>query len=488
MNHHNNAALLKILGFIAVAFLAPFSSLAEESNRKPNVLFIAVDDLRPQLGCYGETRIQSPNIDRLAGQGLLFERAYCQQAICMASRASMLSGYRPETGQIYRNGPLFSHIPDALTLNQHFINNGYEAVAMGKIYHHASDYDQGWSQDPFKPDGDWKGRGYLGKAAARQIKEHAEANPKLEGRGIGPAFEARDAPDNAYPDGVVADYAIKELNRLKDQSFFLAVGFIKPHLPFNAPQKYWDLYPEEDIQLASNPFLPQGVPPEALTEWGELRAYYGMPEEGPIPDELARKLIHGYYACVSYIDAQIGRLLDELDRLKLRENTIIVLWGDHGWKLGDHGMWCKHTNFELDTRVPLILSAPGMASRGKHSEALVELVDIYPTLCELCDLELPNHLEGTSMVPLLANPDKSWKKAAFSLYAKKETMGYSLRTDRYRYIEWRDPEDGSVQARELYDHQKDPEENINVAGSPKNQELVATLAEMLNDGYKAAKP
>jgi len=462
--------------------------MARALAEKPNVLFIAVDDLRPQLGCYGQQQIRSPHIDRLATSGLLFERTYCQQAICMASRASLLSGYRPDKGQIYRNGPLFDHVPDALTLNQHFVNNGYEAVAMGKIYHHASDYRRGWSREAFRPEGRWEGRGYLSEEAKRRVREYTENHPKAKRQGMGPAFEAPDVPDEAYPDGLIAEHAVKELNRLKDKPFFLAVGFMKPHLPFNAPKKYWDLYSEDRIKLAENPFAPKEAPGEALTSWGELRGYHGMPQKGPMPGDLAVKLIHGYYACVSYTDAMIGRVLDELDRLKLSEKTVVVLWGDHGWKLGDHGMWCKHTNFEVDTRVPLIIRAPGMKAAGKKTSALTEFVDIYPTLCELCGLDLPGHLEGTSMAPLLENPGRPWKRAVFSQYPRGQVMGYSMRTGRYRYTEWRNIESGAVKARELYDHRQDSMENINLAGSPEFRDTVKTLAVMLGQGYQAAKP
>ncbi len=488
MHRYDRRNVLMVVGVIAAGILAPWPLLAEESSAKPNVLFIAVDDLRPHLGCYGYDYVKSPNIDRLARNGLLFERTYCQQAICMSSRASLMSGYRPDKGRIYKNRPLFECVPDALSLNQHFVNNGYDAVSMGKIYHHSSDYEKGWSRKTFRPTGKWQGRGYLSEEAIRLVRKYTEENPNAKRSGMGPAFESPDVPDNAYRDGLIAEHAIKELKRLKGRPFFIAVGFYKPHLPFNAPKKYWDLYPEEQIELAKNPFTPKGAPGVASTSWRELRGYHGMPKKGQMPDDLARKLIRGYHACVSYTDAMIGKVLDELDRLELSEKTIVVLWGDHGWKLGEHGMWCKHTNFELDTRVPLIISAPGMRARGKKTAALTEFVDIYPTLCELCGLEQPKHLEGTSMAPLLSNPDQPWKQAAFSQYPRGQTMGYSMRTDRYRYTEWRDIGTSAVKARELYDHDNDPEENTNVAADPGNQKLVATLAKMLHDGYRAARP
>jgi len=456
---------------------------------RPNVLFIAVDDLRPsQLGCYGNATAVSPNIDRLAGQGLVFERAYCQQAICMASRASLMSGYRPDKGEIYKDGPLYECVPGALSINKHFLANGYETVTIGKIYHHRSDEKEGWSREAYHAEGAWEGRGYLAPDSIAYVREYDRAHPNARRRGMGPAFECPDVPDDAYEDGLSANRAIEELNRLQCHPFFLAVGFKKPHLPFNAPKAYWDLYDEAAIGLAPNPFAPEGAPPEALTSWGELRGYYGMPKEGPVPDELARRLIHGYYACVSYTDAQIGRVLDELEHLGLSEDTIVVLWGDHGWKLGEHGAWCKHTNFELDTRAPLIVRAPGMRARGQRTKALTEFVDIYPTLCELAGLSLPGHLEGMSAAPLLHDPGRKWKKAAFSQYPRGAVMGYTMRTGRYRYTEWKDMRNGKVKARELYDHKNDPQENKNVAEALANQALVKKLSRMLRQGYKKALP
>ncbi|MEM7391744.1 MAG: sulfatase [Verrucomicrobiota bacterium] len=478
----------RIVKLVLSSILLGRLGLDVASAAKPNVLFIAVDDLRPELGCYGREQIKSPHIDRLAQRGLLFERTYCQQAICMASRASLMSGYRPDKGEIYRNGPLFSHVPDALTLNQHFMNHGYEAVAMGKIYHHKSDYRQGWSRDWFRPQGAWEGRGYLSPEAQRHVRAYTRKNPKAKRKGMGPAFEAADVPDNAYAEGLIAERAIEELNRLKDKPFFLAVGFVRPHLPFNAPKKYWDLYAEEDIRLARSRVIPKDVPEVALTSWGELRGYHGMPKRGPMPDDLARRLIHGYYACISYVDAMVGRVLEELDRLELREKTIVVLWGDHGWKLGEHGMWCKHTNFELDTRVPLMIRAPGMAAAGGKTMALTELVDIYPTLCDLAGLPKPDHLEGTSMAPLLDDPALPWKQAAFSQYSRGSLRGDSMRTSRYRYTEWRNRKSGKIEFRELYDYDREGREISNLAGDAENRKLVGRLSEMLSGGYQAAKP
>ena len=484
--------LCMLAGGTVASALGPVVSHARTGRGgKTNVLFIAVDDLRPQLGCYGQKQILSPNIDRLAAQGLLFERTYCQQAVCGATRASLLTGVRPDTAGIHGNStPVRKAMPDIVTLPEHFKNHGYETLSIGKIYHHPTDDRQGWTAEPYRagtfPEGAWKGRGYLTAEAIAQVEAHGKAHPNMKGRG--PAFEAADVPDSAYPDGHNVDYAVKQLRRLKDKPFFLAMGFYKPHLPFNAPRKYWDLYKPEDIRLANNPFVPKGAPSYATTNWGELRNYCGIPKEGPCSNELARRLIHGYYACVSYTDAMIGRLLDELDRLKLRDKTTVILWGDHGWKLGEHAGWCKHTNFELDTHVPMILSVPGMMTAGRRTAALTEFVDIYPTLSEICRLPLPGHLEGLSAVSLLKDPDRAWKKAAFSQYPRGKVMGYTLRTPKFRYTEWQDRKTGQVKARELYDHERDPAENVNAVEQAQYQADVQRLAQILKGGWRAARP
>ena len=266
--------------------------------------------------------------------------------------------------------------------------------------------------------------------------------------------------------------------------FFLAVGFLEPHLPFNAPKRYWDLYDREEIRLPSQLEWPEGSPEIARMNWGELRQYHGMPRKGPVPADLARTLIHGYYACVSYTDAQIGRVLGALEELGLADNTTVILWGDHGWKLDDYGAWCKHTNFEIDTRVPMILADPDFsATAGRASRALVEFVDIYPTLAELCGLGVPPHCEGTSMRPLLEEPDRKWKPAAFSQYPRRGAyMGYSMRTERYRYTEWIHRETGEIAARELYDHSAGPIATRNLAAEPEMQETVRRLSAMLDKG------
>jgi len=464
------------------ALVAGRSAQGADAAKRPNVLFIAVDDLKPLLGCFGYAKIRSPNIDRLAARGTVFERTYCQQAVCAPSRASVMSGCRPDTTRIYDlQTPLRKTMPNVLTLCQHFKQNGYTTVSLGKIYHHyQKDDPPGWSEEPWRPtEGAWKGRGY--------ISPEAQAVAAAEAGGRGPAYECADAPDEAYPDGVVATKAVETLRRLKDAPFFLAVGFYKPHLPFNAPKKYWDMYPPESIDLADNPFKPEGAPDLAMTGWGELRNYPGMPKQGDLTEDQARTLIRGYKACVSYADAQIGRVLDELERLGLADRTVVVLWGDHGWHLGDHGLWCKHTNFESATRAPLVLASPAVLG-GKTTQRLAEFVDIYPSTCELAGLSVPDHCEGTSLVPLMRDPERPWKTAAFSQYPRGGVMGYSMRTDRYRFTRWQKQKDGEVVAVELYDHQADPQENVNLAAASEHKDLVARLTKQLDAGWKAARP
>ncbi len=458
-----------------------------------NVLFVAVDDLRCELGCYGVPHVLSPNIDALAADGVVFERAYCQQAICAPSRASVLTGLRPDSTGIYDlDHPVSETCPDVLTLPRHFKNAGYDTISIGKIYHHKNDDADAWSRCPFQSKGDWKGRGYLTDEAIDAVNAYnAQAAEKgWNRRGLGPAFESADVDDEAYHDGKDAAAAVRQLQHLakQDRPFFLAVGFHKPHLPFNAPTRYWDLYDPRQLPLAGNPFAPEGATPWSLTDFGELRGYSNIPDTGPVPEALARQLIQGYCACVSYMDAQFGRVLTALEELGLRDDTAIVFWGDHGWKLGEHGSWCKHTNFEIDARAPLIVSTPGTRSKAMRSGSLVEFVDMYPTLCELCGLDVPAHCEGTSLVPLLSQPGRPWKPAAFSQYPRRDVMGYTMRTDRYRYTEWQAYGTGEVKGRELYDHAADPHENVNAAERPENADVVKALSEQLRKGWKSARP
>lgn len=491
----------------AYSVLAPRLPVLAQDGRKLNVLFIAVDDLRPEIGCYGVPVIQTPNIDALAARGTIFTRAYCQQAVCSPSRTSLLTGRRPDTTRIY---DLQTHfrltIPDVVTLPEHFKKRGYHTQGLSKIFHGGLDDPRSWSVPHWVPHAAAYGsrevldalkqeRNELKAKGVRIGDEIAQTDPKTGTalkvkrgvRVLGPPWEAPDVPDNALADGMTADKAIQVLREIKDKPFFLAVGFLKPHLPFVAPKKYYDRYPLDKLTLADNPFPPKDCPQYALAGWGELRGYKGMPKKGPMPDKDALDLIRGYYAATSYTDAQIGRIIDELKRLDLIRSTVIVLWGDHGWQLGEHGEWCKHTNFEVATRSPLIFSAPGQKNAGARTGALAEFVDIYPTLCELCGLPLPDGLEGTSLAPVIEHPGRAWKKAAFSQYPRAGLMGHSMRTDRYRYTEWAE-EGKEPLARELYDHRTDPDENTNIANAPENKDLVASLSKMLASGWRAARP
>ncbi|TWU07455.1 Choline-sulfatase [Stieleria varia] len=437
---------------IAMAtFLLP-RCLAEEPQNRPNVLFIAVDDLRPELNCYGKSHIHSPNIDRLASSGMLFQRSYCMVPTCGASRSSLMTGLRPTKNRFVNYlTRADKDAPGITTLNTHFKNNGYHTVSNGKVFHHTDDNVGGWSEAPWRPN-----------AKSYQLAENQKLQGRKNAKGKllrGPAFEAATEDDEQYADGMTAAKTIDDLRRLskQDQPFFLAVGFMKPHLPFVAPQKYWNLYDRNQIQLPANYKVPKDAPAEAIHSSGELRAYHGIPPQGPVSDETALSMIHGYYACVSFTDAQVGRVLSELDQLGLRDNTIVVLWGDHGWNLGDHTLWCKHSCFESSMHAPLIVRAPGIQG-GTKTNALTEFIDIYPTLCDLTGLEKPSHLAGRSFTPLLHDPDMPWKSAAIGRFQSGDT----IRTDRYRFSEYT-TRDGKQTARMLYDHEADPLENINVA-------------------------
>lgn len=484
--------------------LLPHIVTAAESEPKPrlNVLFIGVDDLRPELGCYGHADVRSPNIDALAQQGMRFDRAYCQFALCNPSRASLLTGRRPESIQIYDLETFCrTHVPDIVTLPQAFRQNGYTTRSVGKVFHVTNgnhEDDVSWSAPAWpwpnankpKPNNrevkvDANGKAIANRERTKQGNRKISDEP-FEPRANVLPYESRDVADNELLDGQIADKAVEVLGEIKDKPFFLAVGFYKPHMPWVSPKKYGDMYADSGIRLAEYQELPAGAPAFASNEAGEFRSYKGIPKEGLIPEAKQREAIRGYYACVSYIDAQIGRLIDELDRLGLRQNTVVILWGDHGYQLGEHGTWNKRTNWEVTSRVPLIISVPGQRNAGESSAALVELLDMYPTLVELCGITPPPGLEGRSFVPLLDDPTAPWKTAAFTTYYKPlpelgTGFGRAMRTDRYRLIEWSGP-DSDKRIYELYDEQNDPLEKTNVADRPENAALVATLVEQLHAG------
>ncbi len=438
---------------VAGAIFVTLVSLAHAAQR-PNVLFIAVDDLRPEMHCYGMGNMVTPNFDRLAARGVRFDRAYCNIAVCGASRASIMKGLRPTPNRFtsYMTWAM-KDAPDVPSLPLVFKQQGYHTVSNGKIYHHKTDDPEAWSEPAWRP-------------KTSSIWWALPASRKF-GNGLrsrGPAYESADQPDSLYPDHQICDRTLSDLKRLSKQNkpFFLACGFYRPHLPFVAPKNYWDLYPTDRARLPENMFFPHDLSQVFRYTWGEMRAYHGIPKKGQVTDDTARQLIRGYHACVSFVDMQIGRLLDELDRLGLADNTIIVLWGDHGWQLGEHRFWCKHTNFEVATHVPLVVVAPGVKG-NQVSRQLVEYVDIYPTLCELADLPLPEHLQGKSVRPLLTNVNAEHKNAVFTRFGG----GDAVRTVAHRYMEMRAKGGrGPLRGVGLFDLEKDLQENQNVADDP----------------------
>jgi arylsulfatase A-like enzyme len=459
---------IKIVDFCAYSLLAILSIHAcqqpdkNASTSQPNILFIAVDDLRPELGCYGAQHIHSPNIDALAAKATLFNNSYCNIPVCGASRASILTGLRPTMTRFkvyYTRAD--EDAPDAETLPGVFKKNGYTTISNGKVLHVREDSKSDWDEI-------WRGRGASPRDYLTQENQLLDS-----GDGRGNPVENIDVKDTAYVDGKTLLKSIEDLKQLKDshQPFFLAVGFLKPHLPFNAPKKYWDLYNRDEIKLPENRFKPTDVPKEAWHTSGELRHYNGVPEEGPVSDSLATTLIHGYYACVSYTDALVGQLLQALNDLGLAKNTIVVLWGDHGWNLYEHGLWCKHSNYRTSLKAPLIVKIPDQ-QQGFARKEMVEFVDIYPTLVDLCGIEAPSHLQGNSLRPLLNNSeDHPWKDRVESVWHN----GFTYTTDHHTYTEWRSQTD-SIEGQMLFDHQSDPDENINIVDQKESQSVIDTLS------------
>ena len=441
---------------------------------RDSILFVAVDDLRPSVGCYGDVLAVTPNIDRLARRGLRFERAYCQVAVCNPSRASLMTGQRPDKLGVWTLPIHFREAkPDAVTLPQWFRRFGYTAVSHGKIFHNPTPDPQSWSEPirplprlPYAyPDGTRE------RIAAAMAELPAEDWRKNNLRG--PISAAPEVADNQLFDGARTDMAIEDLRRLgqREEPFFLAMGYIRPHLAWVAPKRYWDLHERGKFPTLSEERVNPNTPRYAMFSNREMAHYVDQvdfpepwDERRPSGEEV-QALLHAYYACVSYIDAQIGRLLDVLEEEGLADNTIVVLWSDHGWKLGEYAAWGKRTNYEIDTRVPLILSAPGMKTAGQQTESLAELLDLFPTLCELTGIERPEFVDGESLAPLLSDATAEVRSCAASQYFRRagdrEYMGYAIRTRRYRFVEWRDFGSGEVTARELYDHEADPREQSN---------------------------
>lgn len=423
-----------------------------------------MDDLRPELSVYGQNQIISPNIDALAKSGVTFDRAYCNVPVCGASRASILTGIRPSVNRFLKyNASIKKETPNILTLVKHFKNKGYTTVSNNKITHLKGDIEE-WDDEWYPYVKGW--RDY-----------QSDENISLEKNGQhGDAYESPDVEDDAYYDGKTANKSISDLKRLKAEGkpFFLAVGFVKPHLPFNAPKKYWDLYKESEITLPENRYFSKSAPEIADHTWGELRYYKDIPKKGQVSDDVAKKLIHGYYASVSYVDAQVGKVVNTLEDLGLRKNTVIVLVGDHGWSLMEHGLWVKHSNFEVALQVPLIISASNVP-KNKHTNSIAESVDLYPTLCELANIPSPTHLDGESLVEALQTPSKVFKNTAMARWQKGET----LIADNFFYTEWQ--RNDKTIARMLYDHNNDSDENINLAIEASYSKTVDSLSTILNN-------
>ena len=464
--------MLRIIYLLVLVIGVAIPSTAKSP---PNVLFIAVDDLRPQLACYGQMEMKTPNFDELAKRSTLFERAYCMVPTCGASRASLMTSLRPSPQRFTTyTARADKDAPQAVTLNTLFNRNGYTTISLGKVFHFPDDNAAGWSERPWRPSGtDYQNQ----QAMKRAIAAHKKKYPKRT-KVRGPAFESADVPDAQYRDHQTATKAIEYLNRFSkehESPFFLAVGFYKPHLPFCAPKKYWDLYDFDSIDLPENYGPPTGAPEGAVHTSGELRAYSGIVPRGMVDRETARRLIHGYYACVSFIDAQLGRLLATLDETGLSQDTIIVLWGDHGWQLGEHGMWNKHSCFETSMHTPLFIAMPGI--RPSRVSSLTEFIDIYPTLCELTSVQLPDHVQGVSLVPWMKDPSRPGKPGAVGRYGAGDT----IRSDRFRYSEYRNSRGkGELTGRMLYDHDIDPGENVNVVNVDEHRSTIKVLAENLD--------
>lgn len=454
----------------------------QSGNKKQNILYIIVDDLRTELNCYGANHAVSPNIDALAAEGTLFSRAYCNIPVSGASRASIMTGTRP-TRNTFSDFDAVAAIekPEIETLNDYFKSQGYTTIALGKVFHNPQDHASSWDRV--------EQNSFLHYLSPHNIEIGKKKTSKR-----GYAYECTDTNDDLHSDGETAMKAMNQLEALQksDRPFFLALGFLRPHLPFIAPKKYWDMYDYSQITVPDNYVMPDnhGIPSVAFPNWGELRKYTGIPEEGALAVDSARMLIHGYKASVSFTDAQIGRVMAKLKSLGLDKNTAIVLVGDHGWNLGEHGVWCKHTIFETSLHAPLIIVDPTAKIKGNKTDQVVEFVDIYPTICDMGRLTKPTHLEGESLMPLLNSKKAKSKGYAICRWNKGFTL---ITTDNLFYTEWWDAAD-RVTNRLLFDHRIDAKENKNLVENPRYASRLKALSTQLKakrgenfDKYPAVK-
>lgn len=517
-----NGLLRGLAIFVLISSLGCHKTATEE--KKLNVLFISIDDLRTSLGVYEDSIVISPNIDKLASEGITFRETFCQAAVCAPSRASLMTGIRPDSTRVWHLGDKFRKInPQAVTMPQYFSNFGYYTVNIGKIFHNYMPDSISWDEPDLRParylKKDWINRDgetfYISEQVHQSQKVKRDSLLKLrpiryaDGWNTGPAWEAADVHDTMYYDGAQNELAKKVLTRLSksDEPFFMGLGYFRPHLPFAVPKKYWDMYDRDKMPLANNPEIPIGAPLYSMNSMYELRHYDGFNHIGHptssynMSIDTIRTLRHGYYASVSYVDALIGDLIVHLKEIGIYENTIIVVLGDHGWKLGDHNSWGKMTNYNIDLKVPVIIRSPDQKSRGVQTHAITELVDLFPTLCEMTGITIPDYMQGHSLVPLITDPEQEWKSAAFSQFHRrpkvsadgKRYMGYSLNTKDYHYIEWytwdnKTGTKGELKGVELYDRKLDPYEKINIADHIGMTEIKKELADKLSNGWRKALP
>ncbi|MDA0348088.1 MAG: sulfatase [Verrucomicrobia bacterium] len=501
------------MNFLSSLLVLFFAVSGYAAVGRPDILMIAIDDLRPMLGCYGDARAVTPNIDRLAARSVVFDRAYCQYAKCGPSRLSIMTGLRPDSIGVFSHGEndvaaFRNRRSDAISMARWFKDQGYHTQSFGKVDHDGWAIESDWSESIFA------GREKEG------LEIFDETNPGgpsiIADRLECPVKQSPDVADDYFFAGRMTNQVLAALHtRAEEKPQFIAVGFRKPHVPYIAPKRYFDLHQPDETWLAKNPMPATGSPVMAwfnsdgyvgsakrigLTmpdipnheegiDWNgyEMRSYVGVPNEGAIPTSLQLELLQAYAACVSYVDAQVGRLMEELERSNRLDKTIILLWSDHGYHLGEQSAWTKMTNFEIATRVPLMIAAPGI--KPGRTNTLSELVDLYPTLCDLAGIEAPKNLEGKTLVPVLEKPSKTFSSVALSQHVrfKERYMGRALRTDRYRFVLWEDSKTGQIVERELYDHNADPLETMNLAGNSNQQKRVEKLEKQLGEAYAYSK-
>ena len=506
------------------ALVALACNPVNKEQTRPNVLFISIDDLRTSLGVYDDPIAISPNIDQIAKEGITFREAFCQSSVCAPSRASLMTGIRPDSTRVWHLGDKFREInPQTVTMPQYFSNFGYHTVNIGKIFHNYMPDSVSWDEPDLRPAQyvrkDWLKRDgetfYISEEVQKSQIRKRDSLLKIrpvryaDGWNTGPAWEAADVHDTLYYDGAQNELAKKTISRIAkmDKPFFMGLGYFRPHLPFAVPKKYWDLYDREQMPLPNNTEIPEKAPLHTMNSMYELRHYDGFGHIGHptssyrMSEDTIRTLRQGYYASVSYVDALIGDLVAHLKKIGIYEHTILVIWSDHGWKLGDHNSWGKMTNYNIDLKVPIIIRAPDQTNRGVETKGITELVDLFPTICDLAGIKIPNYMQGVSMVPLMKNPNQKWKTAAFSQFHRrpkvsadgKRYMGYSLNTENYHYIEWyswdhKTKTKGNLQSVELFDRMKDPYEKVNISNDPEVVETRKELSKQLSNGWRSAMP